>query len=629
MHRLAASILAVTLISCDLLPGAKAKPPTGPVGDIARNVAELLAPGTEGKDARFESFLADIDFAKAFGSRAAEISDQIKQARADATRAKSSSAPAGGRLASVGAVFGESVTIEFAKTLADSLDELTKTSATHEYPPLPPSPHPVDGATSVTTSTISQTESVSSVGPQVKLTLNWSYRETTNDKTSGATLVDISEDRTMVGAINICPDGQGAVGAFVDVKDKFTGFANGVTTTLTATSGTVFTGYVGDNAMLQNVHETVQDKQSWESASGSGSYEATLSATSNADASGSTSGGLDGNSFQGAFTASDAAAVVRGAKAAAWSFVLNGHSLAEAYQSAQKLWRNGRCVMVQAPDYSAETPIAVADQQTPQYDQAVDPSSETKFSASLKHRFEGAAPSAPLTAMLTGGAKSVAPNRIDGGSGSLTYKAPDEDGKKATVKMQSTSKRGIGTLVLDFHTGGALTLTITGDLSGDASMLGSVRTRDTVKIGPLEFKKLVGDIWEATGPWTAMINSVTTAAGATDTCTGSESGMVTLMAGIETRGPNRVWVIDPGDATYDGGKGTTTCVNSVGDQILRGALVRATRTYELNGDSAELFMGNLGAFTIPADGGTVRVHGSIGGVSGSWTSDGTATGKNK
>ena len=431
VRRLAASILAVVLISCDLLPGAKAKPPSGPVGDIARNVAELLAPGTEGKDARFESFLADIDFAKAFGSRAAEISDQIKQARADATKAKSSSAPAGGRLASVGAVFGESVTIEFAKTLADSLDELTKTSATHEYPPLPPSPHPVDGATSVTTSTISQTESVSSVGPQVKLTLNWSYRETTKDKTSGATLVDISEDRTMVGAINICPDGQGAVGAFVDVKDKFTGFANGVTTTLTATSGTVFTGYVGDNAMLQNVHETVQDKQSWESASGSGSYEATLSATSNADASGSTSGGLDGNSFQGAFTASDAAAAVRGAKAAAWSFVLNGHSLAEAYQSAQKLWRNGRCVMVTAPDYSAETPLEVADQNKPQHDESVDQASETKFSVNLKHRFGGLL-SQSVTAALSG-QKTLEPNRLESLPSSLTFKAPDEQDKKATA----------------------------------------------------------------------------------------------------------------------------------------------------------------------------------------------------
>src|SRR5207249_2852844 len=249
--------------------------------------------------------------------------------------------------------------------------------------------------------------------------------------------------RTMVGAINVCPDQEGAVGAFVDVKDRFSGLANGSTTTLMATSGTVFTGHVSDAASLQNVHQTLQDKQSWESASGSGSYDTTMSATTAADASGDTSGGLDASSFSGSFNASDAAATVRAAKAAAWSFVLNNHSLAEAYQSAQRLWRNGRCVVVTASDYTAETPLEVGDQQKPQNDEAVDPSSETKFAVGLKHRFSGNV-SAPTTASVSG-AKSVEPNRVDGGSGSLTYKAPDEQDKKATVTLKSTSKRGIGT----------------------------------------------------------------------------------------------------------------------------------------------------------------------------------------
>jgi hypothetical protein len=268
--------------------------------------------------------------------------------------------------------------------------------------------------------------------------------------------------------------------------------------------------------------------------------------------------------------------------------------------------------------------MAVADQQKPQNDEAVDPSSETKFSVSLKHRFEGAAPSAPLIATLTSGAKSLAPNRIDGGSGSLTYKAPDEDGKKATATLQSTSKRGIGTLVLDFHTGAALTLTITGELTANSSRIGTVRVLDTVKIGPLELKKFVGDIWQATGT-----SSVTAVAGSTDTCTGSDSGVVTLMATVETRGANKVWVIDPLDATFDGGKGSTTCVSSLGDQTLRGVTIPGTRTFDSDGDAADLFMGNLATFTIPAEGGTVRVRGSSGGIGGSFTSDGTATAKKK
>lgn len=618
---------ALLFVSCDALPGAAPKLPSGPVGDIARAVSDLLAPGANVSDARFDSFLADIDLPKAFGARAPEISDQVKEARASATKAKSSSGPAGGRLASVRGVFGESVTIEFAKTLADILDELTKVSTTHEFPPLPPRPHTVDGATSVTTSTISQTESATSVGPQVKLTLNWSYRETTKDKASGATLVDIAEDRTMVGSITICPDPGGAVGAFVDVKDTFTGFANGQTTRLTATGSTVFTGYVDDSAALQNVHSTLQDQESWETASGSGSSEATVSATSNADASGSTSRGLDGNSWSGAFTASDAAAAVRGAKATAWSFVLNNHSLAEAYQSAQKLWRNGRCVMVTAPDYSAETPLNVSDQDKPQNDKAVDASSETKFSVGLKGRFGGLI-SASTNANLTSGAKTIAPNRIEGGAGSLTYKAPDEDDKKATLQLKSISKRGIGTLVLDFHTGGALTLTIKGEVRGDSNRLGTVRVLDIVTIGPLEFKRYVGDIWQATGPWSAETSSFTAAGVGNDTCTGKDSGTISLMASVETRGGKMSWVIDPTDTTIDG-QGSTECQSSLGDQTLRGVTIPGKRTYDSDGDAAELFMGNLDPFTIPAEGGSVRVHGSSGGAGASWTSDGTATAKKK
>jgi hypothetical protein len=483
----------------------------------------------------------------------------------------------------------------------------------------------------VTTSTISQTESVSSVGPQVKLTLNWSYRETTKDKSSGATLVDITEDRTMVGSINICPDGQGAVGAFVDVKDKFTGFANGVTTTLTASSGTVFTGYVGDNASLQNVHETVQDRQSWESASGSGSYESTISATSNADASGSTSGGLDGNSFQGAFTASDAAAAVRGATAAAWTFVLSGHSLAEAYQSAQRLWRNGRCVMVQAPDYGAETPIAVADQQKSQNDEAVDPSSETKFAASLKHRFEGAAPSAPLTAVLTSGAKSLAPNRIDGGSGSLTYKAPDEDGKKATATLQSTSKRGIGTLVLDFHTGGALTLTLTGTATSHLAFIGNTSDQSVqVTIGPIDFKKLTPDIYSASGTWRSTIHSLTANSLGTNTCDGTENGTIDMEAQVETRAGQKVWVITPISMASADGSGSQTCVNSLGGTTLRGVTLPRTVTSDSDGGSATLFLSALDDIVIPSAGGRIPVRGTrnIGGTT-TISAQGTATATTK
>jgi len=620
------TILAAALVfaSCDALPGAAQKPPSGPVGDVARAISDLLAPGTNVTDARFETFVADIDFPKAFGARAPEISDQIKQGRTSAIASKTSSASGSGRLASVRAVLGESLTIEFAKTLAASLDEFTKASGTHEFPRLEPTAHVSDGATSVTTSSTSQSETISSVGPQVKLSLTWSYRETTKDKTTGATLVDISEDRTIVGSINICPDPSGAVGAFIDVKDQFRALANSATTTLNATTGTVFTGYVDDSAALQNIHETLQDQQRWETAAGNGSYEATLSATSQADASGNTAGSPDTGSFTGAFSASDAAAAVRGAKAAAWSFVLDHHSLAEAYQSAQKLWRNGRCVVVTAPDYSAETPLGVSDQDKPQNDKAVDPSSETKFGVGLKGRFGGLV-AASTNANLTGGTKTVAPNRVEGGSGSVTYKAPDEDDKKATVQLKSISKRGIGTLVLEFHTGkDALTLTITGTLSGRTEAFGGgSTTADSVTVGPLAFARTFGDVWQATGTWRSTIHTVATVAGSSQTCDGSEQGDITWQASTEMRAGKKVWVLDPQDADIGDGAGTLNCFSP--PVTIRGVTIGGNVAYDSDGTSGGVFVSTLQTFVVPEEGGRIAVQGSVNaGGRGTLSASGTA-----
>jgi hypothetical protein len=244
----------------------------------------------------------------------------------------------------------------------------------------------------------------------------------------------------------------------------------------------------------------------------------------------------------------------------------------------------------------------------------------------LKHRFDGGSLSQPVSAALTGGGKKLEPSRLESVPSQLTYTAPDEQDKQASAKLQTTSKRGIGSLVLDFHTGGALTLTITGEAKSETSRIGNVRILDIVKVGPLEFKQLAGGIWQSTGVWSAQTSSFTTVAGSSDTCTGSDSGTITLMATVETRQGQTVWVVNPGDSDVQG-TGTVTCVSSLGDQTLRGVTIPGTRTYDSNGDAAELFMGNLDAFTIPAEGGTVRVHGSRGGIGGSFTSDGTATGK--
>src|SRR5205085_3041103 len=147
-------------------------------------------------------------------------------------------------------------------------------------------------------------------------------------------------------------------------------------------------------------------------------------------------------------------------RAAGFSLAVNAFTLDAAFQSASKLWRAGRCVMVEAPDYGAATPIEVDKQETSQHDEAVDPDSETQLSVRLKHRFAGAV-SAPLKATLSGD-KKIDPTQLEAGSGTLKYKAPSEEDKKATAVLRATSKRGIGTLVLGFHTGGALPVSVMG-----------------------------------------------------------------------------------------------------------------------------------------------------------------------
>jgi hypothetical protein len=317
-------------------------------------------------------------------------------------------------------------------------------------------------------------------------------------------------------------------------------------------------------------------------------------------------------------------------KATAWTLTIDGWAMEEPFQSAQKLWRNGRCVVVQAPDYGAETPIATSEQSNPQHDERVDVGSETRFSARLKHRYQGALDQ-PVAASLTSGGKSLEPGRLASVPSSLTYKAPDEEDKKATATLKSTSKRGIGTLLLDFHTGNdSLTLTVTGELSSNTiSFAGTVRILNRVTVGPIDFKKLGGDLYEGKGPWSAQISSFTAAGLGTLTCEGSERGEVEMLARLEKRGAESVWVIDPRESGGEG-SGTQTCTNSLGGTTVRGVTSPTTINTASTGDSGSLFVGLLRPFTLPAGGGRTAVSGSGEGLAGTGvtaSASGTAEGR--
>jgi hypothetical protein len=103
---------------------------------------------------------------------------------------------------------------------------------------------------------------------------------------------------------------------------------------------------------------------------------------------------------------------------------------------AEQKWQNGGCVRI-----DAKSPGNVAVNST------------TQIPVKVIHKFGGTEVPSKLEAALSGGA-SVAPNLIPRTSGTLTYIAPGETGRNATIKLKAVSKRGRATLDLTAGTGG-------------------------------------------------------------------------------------------------------------------------------------------------------------------------------
>jgi hypothetical protein len=113
------------------------------------------------------------------------------------------------------------------------------------------------------------------------------------------------------------------------------------------------------------------------------------------------------------------------------AFDLGAASLA----SAQNAWQDGKCVKIEAPSPGK-----------------VEPGSTTPIPVKVVSKFDGADAPSKLKAALTGGA-SVNPTSLGKTPGTLTYTAPDEKGKSATILLTATSKRGKATLELNANTG--------------------------------------------------------------------------------------------------------------------------------------------------------------------------------
>src|SRR5688500_1710453 len=107
-----------------------------------------------------------------------------------------------------------------------------------------------------------------------------------------------------------------------------------------------------------------------------------------------------------------------------------------ALKMAENTWLNGGCTKIEAP-----SPGAVA------------PSSTTSIPVTVRHRFDGSEVPSKLNAALSG-ETSVDPTTLAKTKGTLTYTAPGETGKRATITLTATSRRGRATLDLTASTGG-------------------------------------------------------------------------------------------------------------------------------------------------------------------------------
>ena len=609
--RKAALLIAVALVSCQTPPASSPAPAlTGPGAEVARSVVALLAPNAQVEDLPLEDTIARLDLGKTLGGRAGTVIDQIRKTRAAVEKRATSSATGGPHLASVTSVVGNFSFSQFAHDFGFVLDDRTEKGGEISYPANNLTATESNSDTTTTT-TLSVTQTFSGSGSVVAATLRWVYSSITIDITptgGGRTLVHVQDDREFEGRIDVCPDASGAVRASLAVGSKIVAEKDGLTLRRTSTGNSTFKGSVNDQAALTSVGQVSKYETSTDTASGSSGTRSNTEATWNLR-SDSLLGNLDDGSFRASIEASGIATAEEAAKAAGWDTALGIFAVEPAYLAARDLWQHGRCVVVAVPEWNAETPIKTHEQQVPQHDEEVDVSSDTKFAAKLRQRFGGGSLNKQTNADLTDGKEKLSPNKLESGSGQLTYKAADEENKEATAMLRSTSNRGIGTLVLKFHTKGGLTLKVEGTLRLNARGSSPVTS---LTVAPATFEKKDEKTWTAQAGYTGRTRLEPPDEDCPDLLI-TETGSVEWAATREKRGETSVWMVQ---ATGHGnvsarGTGSNEC--------------EASETAAVGGLFVGVFLEAVGTIEIPAEGGTVQLRGSSNLIRGA-TATGTATG---
>ena len=590
----------VAITSSCVQPGQTSKTSGDPnIDAITKSAAAVQSGGgpiTRDDELRF--FVGVSGLRAALGSRADEVTDLIERSRESAVGKITRPAFTGfgnkqpAELTPIYLMF-----LMFAKEMASALDATTSGAGGSTERTAPPFTSTDSGPTTTAVSTLTTTESVSGSGSVATLKWHWIYRTSVTDNATKAPVAELVEDRTMTSSFNVCPDGAGAVPASLDVvaiRGATVAAGGVVTQTQEQTHRTnTFTGKVDDKAVLKTVEQQAHVESSFQrtssAAASNGSIEFAVGMTWQ----------VNGGKLGDATTTSAATGSGTGdatgddVRTAAGALGLDVGSYQDVFQSGQDLWRNGRCVVVTAPDYKAETPIRLAEQGAVQHREEVQPSSETKFQVSVRHRFAGGL-SQSLQTQLSGD-KKLEPTQFESVPGTEKYSAPDETDKSATVNLESTSKRGIGRLLLEFRTvANKLRVTVNGTVVNLAQDV--ARFTGRVRIGDAEFRKVDDTTWEGTGALNTTIQAESLVPGSFLPCsTGSESGSVLFTARVEKRGETSVWIVHPDLAR---------------SRIVLGDLCGAAPGTAGGAGYTINFLMQLGDITIPSEGGTVPVHSS-------------------
>ena len=336
----------------------------------------------------------------------------------------------------------------------------------------------------------------------------------------GEVVLTKTENHKVTVRFDVCPDAAGVSSAELTQNFSLDATTNigaggrvGTHSTGRIVSSSSFRGQVDDSANLGSVSQDYEVEEEWQRTAAAeggpearrgGEYGAAMSGIK-AGAPGSDGGGISVGNFSGASFEShmsgDATAenITSSVVSAAFDYAF----IVDAYVEAEQLWQNSRCVMVAVEEYNAESELDVQNQGHIAHTEEVEPGSETSFEAAVKHRFSQSV-SAELKAELSGPEK-LDPEEIAAPPGTLTYTAPDEEGKTGTVRMTSTSRQGIGKLSIEFS--GAKKLKVTIDATSTITSFGTSYITE-LSVPAMLLTKQEDGTWQGSGPATSTVTYV-------------------------------------------------------------------------------------------------------------------------